>query len=260
MPELFKGVLIMEEKIKEIVAVFTRIPADQISAVTLVDRSAVTSSIMLHRMYAKMSEAGIVVENYWDIKNFGNLLQRIEGVTFSANGIENLTPTAANGQYYATESAQQVPVSIGIDVEEINAMPRVNDFREEVFYQMNFAAPEIAYCILQPDPYASFAVLFAAKEAIVKADNNFRNKPFNKIIVDHLPEGKPVHDQFHLSVSHTGSVAVAVAVRIAFDAQAQRTGAVASQKSGAGSNSLTTWLILLSVLLSLCSVILSNRR
>jgi 4'-phosphopantetheinyl transferase superfamily len=67
---------------------------------------------------------------------------------------------------------------------------------------------------LQPDPPASFAGLFAAKEAIVKADNQYKNKPFHSIGIDHLPGGKPVHPPFEISITHTDSLAIAVAVRL----------------------------------------------
>jgi phosphopantetheinyl transferase (holo-ACP synthase) len=92
-------------------------------------------------------------------------------------------------------------------------MPEVPDFRSAEFYQQNFAAGEIAYCILQPDPYSSFTGLFAAKEAIVKADALFRGRPFHTLKIDHTPEGKPLFPGFGLSISHAGGLAVAVAIR-----------------------------------------------
>jgi phosphopantetheinyl transferase (holo-ACP synthase) len=92
-------------------------------------------------------------------------------------------------------------------------MPPAADYREDAFYTMNFAPAEIAYCILQSNPVASFTGLFAAKEAIVKADNLFLNQAFHTIFIDHLPNGKPIHPNFSLSISHTAGFAVAVAVR-----------------------------------------------
>ena len=78
---------------------------------------------------------------------------------------------------------------------------------------MNFAAAEIAWCILQPDPYSSFAGLFAVKEALVKADGQFRGRAFNSMEIDHSPEGKPLFPGFVISISHAGGLAVAVAAR-----------------------------------------------
>ncbi|HEV3326120.1 MAG TPA: hypothetical protein VG052_10965, partial [Puia sp.] len=66
----------MEEKIKGIVSVFIKLPAEQIGAGTPIDRSALQSSILLHRMYARLAEEGFRVENYANIKVFGDLLQQ----------------------------------------------------------------------------------------------------------------------------------------------------------------------------------------
>jgi hypothetical protein len=79
---------------------------------------------------------------------------------------------------------------------------------------MNFTPSEIAYCVLQPDPYASFAGLFSAKEAIIKADGRLRSRSFNSIGITHGSEGEPLYPGFHLSISHAGGVAVAVAIPV----------------------------------------------
>jgi len=249
----------MEEKIKEIVAVFTRIPVDQINVATLVDRSAVNSSITLHRMYAKLSEAGIIVDNYQEVKTFGNLLQRVNGNTISINQDMGFIPINNNGHQLATGNAEMMPMNIGIDIEEISAMPRVSDFREDEFYKMNFSPAEIAFCILKPDPYASLAGLFAAKEAIVKADHHYRSKPFNSIVIEHLPNGKPVHDKFHLSISHTNTTAAAVAVRI--ESGSLTTPAKISVPSTpVNSTPLSMLLIALSIILSAIALFIALKQ
>ncbi|MES2849352.1 MAG: 4'-phosphopantetheinyl transferase superfamily protein [Bacteroidota bacterium] len=193
----------MEEQIKNIVSKYIKIPAEQITAQTVIDRSAVASSIILHRMYAQLANEGVVINDYTLIKTFGQL---------TGNGKETtLTFTEPRVQTTTTEN-ENAP-SVGIDTENISSMPVINDFRENAFYKMNFAPAEIAYCILQPNPYASFTGLFAAKEAIIKADNNYKNKPFHTIIIDHLPTGKPIHAGFQISISHTNDTAIAVAVK-----------------------------------------------
>lgn len=248
----------MEEKIKEIVAVFTRIPADQINVATLVDRTAVNSSIMLHRMYAKLSEAGIVVDNYQDVKTYGNLLQRVNG---NKAVLTDFVAVGGNGQMQApaTGNGESMPVNIGIDVEEISAMPKVDDLREDDFYKMNFSPSEIAYCILKPDSYASLAGLFAAKEAIVKADHQYRSRPFSSIVIDHLPNGKPVHEKFHLSISHTNNTAVAVAVRIESGLLAQSS-KISEPSAPVGSSSLSLILITVSIILSAIALFISLKQ
>src|ERR1700722_8522900 len=172
----------MEEKIKEIVSVFIKVPAEQIGAGTPIGRTALQSSILLHRMYARLGDEGVVVGDYAEIKVFGDLIRRQGGADASV-----LVPAAP---VYPGEAAG-LP-GLGIDIEEIAALPRVADFRMESFYVQNFTPGEISYCILQADPYASLAGLWAAKEAIVKADGQYRNRPFQAIEIGHTADGKPV--------------------------------------------------------------------
>lgn len=197
----------MEEQIKNTVSKYTKIPAGQITASTIIDRSAVASSIILHRMYAQLANEGVTVNDYTGIKTFGQLMANVSAKNIADPAAEPVQPALVPPLINAAG------LSVGIDIENISAMPQANDFREDNFYKMNFAPPEIAYCILQPSPYASFAGLFAAKEAIVKADNSYKARTFNTIIIDHLPGGKPAFPGFEISVAHTNDTAIAVAVK-----------------------------------------------
>lgn len=238
----------MEEKAKEIIAVFIKVPAARIDQDTVIDRAAVKSSILLHRMYARLSEEGISVDNYSEIRTFGDLLRNMAG------------NAAASPEIKATFQGYSGPAfglngGIGIDIEEFSAFPRTNDFRREEFYKMNFTASEIAYCILQPDPYASFAGLFCVKEAIVKADGQLRSRPFHDIGISHTPEGKPAYPGFHLSISHTGNFAAAVAAVVQNDSSGNKVAELSLEpeapKGKASSPGLIGWLALLCSVLAL---------
>jgi len=235
----------MEEKIKEIVSAFTKIPASDIGPSTPVDRQAVKSSILLHRMYARLAEEGLVVENYTAIKTFSDLLR---------GPLSSVTPIpVAVSDAYGNTPANTSAANIGIDVEDITALPRTDDFRKDTFYTGNFTPAEIAYCILQPDPYASFAGLFSVKEAIVKADGRLRARAFNTIGITHGPEGQPLFQGFQLSISHAGGVAIAVAVS-AMPLQAPVAAPITTPvfvKKGKG----TAWLSLLALLISILALI-----
>jgi phosphopantetheine--protein transferase-like protein len=196
----------MEEKIKGIVSVFIKLPAEQIGAGTPIDRTALQSSILLHRMYARLAEEGIRVENYANIKVFGDLLQQ-QGNTAG----NNPQPPGMIAPLSTAAGITATP-AIGIDIEEVAALPKTPDFRKTEFYTMNFTPAEIAYCILQPDPYSSFAGLFAAKEAIIKADGRYRTSRFNTLEIGHSAEGAPLHPGFGLSISHANGMAAAVAI------------------------------------------------
>src|ERR1700729_1182664 len=65
----------MEEKIKEIVSGFIRVPAGPIGGGTPIGRGGLQSSIHLRRMYARLGEEGVVVENYTAIRVFGDLIR-----------------------------------------------------------------------------------------------------------------------------------------------------------------------------------------
>jgi phosphopantetheine--protein transferase-like protein len=239
----------MEQKIKEIVAKFIRVPAEQIGPATPIDRSAVQSSILLHRMYARLEEIGLRVENHASIKVFGDLSHG--PVNSLSIEIEPVIPGAMS------LTTGPTPAGVGIDIEEIAALPRAADFREEAFYKMNFTPQEIAYCILQPDSYASFAGLFAAKEAINKADGSNRNRAFNTLEIDHSPEGKPLHPGFGISISHAGGMAVAVAVRDGENTGAPALALSAVPQVQAGSrNAPVSWIVWMALLLSVSAILI----
>jgi holo-[acyl-carrier-protein] synthase len=156
---------------------------------------------------------------------------------------------------------------IGVDIEEVAALPRTSDFRKDEFYRMNFTSGEIAYCILQPDPYSSFAGLFAAKEAIVKAGGFDRSRSFNGMEIDHTPEGKPQYPGYGISISHAGGMAVAVAATPAGAVSGiAASGVAASANSPAGGPSLkedqavkkgtASWISWLALLLSVLALVL----
>jgi len=248
----------MEEKIRDIVALFIKIPADQVGPATPIDRSAVQSSILLHRMYARLAEEGLVVENYAGIKVFGDLLRSSAGRTDSENSAAingAATPVVFVNNY--TGGAK--PAGIGIDIEEIAALPQTTDFRKEEFYKMNFTPGEIAYCILQPDPYASFAGLFAAKEAMIKADGANRNKTFNTLEIDHSPEGKPLHPDYSLSISHAGGMALAVAAFAGLSTAGSVPQATISLQNGPADQKTSSgsWISWLALLLSVMALLIA---
>jgi phosphopantetheine--protein transferase-like protein len=233
----------MEEKIKEIVSTYIRVPADQIGVGTPIDRTVLQSSILLHRMYARLGEEGVVVDDYAGIKVFGDLIKKQGGMT---------TWTAMPVQPQHGDGA--VTPGIGIDIEEVAALPRVADLRKESFYAQNFTPGEIAYCILQADPYESLAGLFAAKEAIVKADGQYRNRPFHTIMISHSPEGRPVFPGMGLSISHAAGMAVAVAlVDTKADPPPQAPQIVAKQAS-------TGWINWMALLLAAAALLLALKH
>ena len=126
----------MEDQVKNIVSLYTKIPVNQLFAETMIARSSVGGSIVLHRMYGALANAGFMVENYQDIQYFGALLDQLNGKGRWFNG-ENSDLQDERMAFSGDEDLHSL--KIGIDVEEIGQMPSVNDFREDEFYKMNFS-------------------------------------------------------------------------------------------------------------------------
>ncbi len=221
---------------KEIISQFLQIDANTINENTLINRQALKSSIFLHRMYGKLADAGFVVADYSSINSFGELESILNGGSINqplkSSTVQQIEPSVFNFK------PQSSNASIGIDIEKVDSLPKTNDFRSEGFYTDNFSEKEIAYCILQPNAYASFAGLFAAKEAIVKANNQYKNTKFNQLVITHSSQGKPEFDGINISISHTNESAVAVAVLV------ENTGTTTIREVAANTTLNTTTLLL----------------
>ena len=198
----------MREEIISVIAPFIKLNPAQINEHTPIGRRAVASSIILHRMYARLSKAGYPVTDYWGIETLGELLARFS----SGGGSISIAVSSSEKQSEQVSGTQHDSLSIGIDAQPVAEFKEVPDFRTDAFYTMNFNSSEISWCLLQNRPLLSFAGLFAAKEAMVKADNRYINTPFHAIEVDHLLSGKPVAKGFRLSITHTDEMAIAVAI------------------------------------------------
>jgi len=201
------------EEIKKDIAVFLKKDEGLIDNDTPVDRAAVGSSIMIYRMHSVISKkTGRRAQGYDRIKTFGDLL-----ASYGLLEKEKGAPEEVLERPEPVLPASDDFFSIGIDMEKADNLPEADDFRKDDFYRQNFSEKEISYCLMQPNPAESFAGRFAAKEAVVKADNSYRNTPFNKIEIENGAGGRPRFKNFSLSISHADGFAVAVAVCLRMD-------------------------------------------
>jgi len=138
---------------------------------------------------------------------------------FSINGLLNgeAAPAAASREPAALAPAPAATNlagtigGIGLDIEDLDSLPDAHDYREHEFYRDNFAPSEIVYCIQQPDVKASFAGLWAAKEAAIKS--GAAKDPLaglRAIEISHDSTGRPTYPGCVLSISHTPKTAAAV--------------------------------------------------
>jgi holo-[acyl-carrier protein] synthase len=206
-------------EIKKIVAFFIGVNPEGINNSTIIDKSILKGSIRIHIMYGELADNGFKIKDYNNIKTFGQLLSRLELLDDFTNSIENI-PSASQSENEGTPMPKEgliktlsclKPNGIGIDIVKKSKMPVVADFRESAFYSDNFSLGEISHCLVSHDPYNSFAGRFAAKEAIVKADNNYKNTKFRDIDILIDQNGKPYFDNFIISISYEDDYALAVA-------------------------------------------------
>jgi phosphopantetheine--protein transferase-like protein len=193
------------ENIKTIVAHFLNCTPDLVKDSSVIDREALHGSIMVNRMFAVLKSAGIEIDDYSNIKTFGELIHLIQ---ITGETVQ----TEKSKQNIYTHDTYNNFLSIGIDIENFDKLPNALDYREEEFYKQNFSPREIAYCILKSNPKESFAGLFTLKEALVKSDQNLRNKRFSDIEILHDSAGKPMFENFSISVSHVDNLVVAIVI------------------------------------------------
>ncbi len=110
--------------------------------------------------------------------------------------------------------------AIGTDIQDVDELfpEEIADLKSAPDLAGIFTQKELAYAESRPDPYATLAGLFAAKEAILKCDGAAR--PLSSIEITHEATGKPVTEGYLISISHTKRTAFAVALAAADPAPA----------------------------------------
>jgi len=196
------------QKAKLVIAHFLKIEAGDIDNSTVMNHTAVPSSLLLHRMYAALADEGYILEDPAAIVNFGDFSR-----SFSANVDDFILESIDRTTTIETNEVNSF-ISSGIDIEEVLSIENTDDYANNIFYQENFSKEEIQYCVAKADPRQSFAGLFSAKEAIVKADSTFKKTKFNQINITHNVFNKPIFEGFSISISHSKNYAVAIASKV----------------------------------------------
>lgn len=109
-------------------------------------------------------------------------------------------------------------IKTGTDIEEIQRFRKKPVGRNRTFYHSLFTKSELLYCLKYSDPYPHLAGIFCAKEAVIKClDKSIAMKD---IKISWNSNGKPrvtinstkIGNKMDISISHTSSIAIAVAV------------------------------------------------
>ncbi len=199
--------------IKEIVATFLKKTTDSISSSTLIDNSAIPGSILIHRMYSELSKNGFKVNNTAKIKTYGDLESIL--LNDSPKNEKNNHSHIEHSKFNQMNGKQKIGTSgIGIDIESSDNLPDSSDYFDDQFYIDNFSKREIAYCSSKQNPKSCFSGRFAAKEAIVKADNSYLNTNFPDIEIKVSSEGAPLFEGMDISISHlnVGDIRLSTAI------------------------------------------------
>ncbi len=123
--------------------------------------------------------------------------------------------------YVMTPNLPQSVSGVGIDLLDIDRMKLAYQRHGEAFFQRVFTKQEIEFCSSKLNPFPSYAVRFAAKEAVFKALSQvgIRIVRWQDIEVTQSTDGVPALSvigaedySYHLSMSHTTTLATAIVV------------------------------------------------
>jgi phosphopantetheinyl transferase (holo-ACP synthase) len=113
-------------------------------------------------------------------------------------------------------------LQVGLDIQEVGALPIPADYWEDDFYRENFDKSEIASAVVTAEPRTHLAGYWCAKEALRKCDPSFIGTRPDATAVAHDEGGRPylvsvtsagrTRLPHSLSISHSGQVASAVVV------------------------------------------------
>jgi holo-[acyl-carrier protein] synthase len=110
-------------------------------------------------------------------------------------------------------------IAIGLDLQDVAALPDADDLRTDPFYSAHFAPSELATALLRPDPRSHLCGVFSAKEAVKKSHPALLGLRMDALIVEHDVTGRPslrfadpaLQAQFSCSLSITHSAGFAAA-------------------------------------------------
>jgi phosphopantetheine--protein transferase-like protein len=192
-----------EIKLKEIISKYINIEINNINNETKIGPSELKGSIIMYRMFSELEENGFIFtpgespSNYYELKV--SLSMSDDSVVKSDRSKKNELQQSPN-----------LGCRIGIDIQQINDLPLVADDLD-IFYINNFTEKEISHSLNKGNPIESFAGIFALKEAIIKTSFT-NNQPNLKSIEIGYNGNIPMFDNYQVSISHSGDMAVAVAI------------------------------------------------
>ena len=211
------------DSLVQIVSELLEIDSGRISSDSPLTGKGMQGSLARARLDAAIRKRiGIRCPAVYTARNFGEL----EMAIFSDSATPQLPAAGPPGRVNADQSdMSSTPISCGIDIENVDALPEAKDYREDEFYKLSFTPTEIAYCLLQENPRMHLAARWCAKEALKKCDPAYLDVEMSAIELLSPASGAPYLAEYHngkaarlpfaVSVSHTSSAVVAIVIKAA---------------------------------------------
>jgi holo-[acyl-carrier protein] synthase len=187
------------------------------------------SSLRFFRFLAALEDTfGVRVDDPASVTSFATLKAAMLGGAAHGNGMAAAAPDDSPAAPAAAPPPPGVAVAgivaIGHDIEEIDSLPRADDYRTAPFYRSHFTLAEIEYCLRSTNPRQHFAARFCAKEAVRKCGPRFAALDMRSIEVVNTESGQPqvrirgeqdgadVYGRLLLSMSHSEQLASAFVI------------------------------------------------
>jgi phosphopantetheinyl transferase (holo-ACP synthase) len=136
----------------------------------------------------------------------------INSLSEGKSALVHITPvTSAESLPGGAVAGLQGSKGLGLEIENIAALPDAEDYAQHEFYLANFTPSEIAHCTKEPKTKAAFQGLLAAKRAIVKSGAvNTPPEGYGGVEIGFDAEGRSSFPGCLLSISHTDTIAAAI--------------------------------------------------
>lgn len=203
-----------QEQLRSMIATMLMVsPAEVTDSTSL---ASLNTSLGAAKVRLGLKRLGLALPANARPATFGGLLAALSGE------VPATAASAAPAPRAAASAAPPGSLQVGLDVEEIQALPVAVDYWEHEFYRGSFSKSEIAYAVLQAEPRTHFAGFWCAKEALRKCDASFSSVSPDKTAIAHEANGRPYLTldggsgaerlPHAVSISHTTDVATGIVV------------------------------------------------
>jgi holo-[acyl-carrier protein] synthase len=222
--------LINDAQIIDSVARITRKRSSEIEVHLSLKTLGLTSSFGLSALRSLIERtAGLRLPPLNTNTRVGELIELARGAPAPAGGQATVgDPPSHTRRSTPSDSCAGLSriLGLGMDLQEVSAMPVAADLRSDEFYVSHFSPSEISSAILRPDPRIHLCGVFCAKEAAKKSSPDLLDLRMTSFIVHHDSSGRPALDllegtpqrgryRFVLTITHTAQVAAATCLTLA---------------------------------------------